>query len=165
MKTFTGITLMAGLLLTGCSSQLTHNKTLYLKTEMQSSVSGKAGYTDPVDSLLKESRVRHFRFYSLGPLPGKTYHDELDRTYTAVIMYIDLVKGKAGYTAEISGDINYYDTQRYVNGKLVGDVIKSVPIPLKTVTLGDQKTLSVELPRGIRFTAQLSEDAFSDVKS
>ncbi|MGM3182585.1 hypothetical protein [Dickeya oryzae] len=163
MKIFTGIVLISGLLLAGCSAQRSSEKTLYLKTEMQSSVSNVAENSEQVDSLLKEDRVRHIRMYGLQPLAGKIYHDDFDKKYTAVFMYIDMIKDRNGYTAVISGSIDYYDTQRYVNGKLVGDVIKSVPIPTKNIVFEDRKAVSIELPRGIRFTAQLSENCCSGI--
>lgn len=162
MKDFTSIVIISTLLLTGCSSQFKNNKPLYLKTEMQSPVSGVTKYVNPVDSLLKENSARHFILYTLRPLPGKTYRDDLDKKYTTAIMYIELMKVNTGYVAEISGDINYYDTVHYVDEKLVGDVIKSVSIPLKIVTLKDQKPVSIELPRGIKFFVKLSEDTFME---
>lgn len=76
-------------------------------------------------------------------------------------MYIDLVNDKTGYNAEISGEINYYDTQHYVNGVLTGDVIKSVPVPLRKISLSVGKPVSLVPPRSIRFSAQLSGDASS----
>lgn len=161
LKALTGLTLVAGLVLAGCSSQSANYKTLYLKTAMQSPVSGLAGYSDPAADMLRESHIRHVRLYTLKPQAGKTFQDNLERKLTAAKMYIDLVEDKTGYNAEISGEINYYDTQHYVNGVLTGDVIKSVPVPLRKISLSVGKPVSLELPRGIRFSAQLSGDAFS----
>lgn len=164
MKLLTSLTLAAAVLLTGCATKPQSSAPLYLKTEMQSPVSGKAGYTDPVLSYIKEDNVRHIRLYSLSPLPGKQFHDALERKYNATTLYIDLVENHGGYKAEISGVINYYDTQRYVNGKLIGDVIESVPVPPVAVQLNSEKSVNIELPRGIRFTAQITDDVFSDFK-
>ncbi|QZY97842.1 hypothetical protein [Pantoea dispersa] len=92
-------------------------------------------------------------------------HEPLtERKYNATTLYIDLVENHGGYKAEISGVINYYDTQRYVNGKLIGDVIESVPVPPVAVQLNSEKSVNIELPRGIRFTAQITDDVFSDFK-
>lgn len=164
MKLLTSLTLAAAVLLTGCATKPQSSAPLYLKTEMQSPVSGKAGYTDPVLSYIKEDKIRHIRLYPLLPLPGKQFHDALERKFNATTLYIDLVKNNEGYKAEISGEINYYDSQRYVNGKLVGDVIESVPVPPVAVQLNSEKSVNIELPRGIRFTAQITDDVFSDFK-
>ncbi|QZY97620.1 hypothetical protein [Pantoea dispersa] len=165
MKHLTRLTLAAAVLLTGCATQPQYSHPLYLKTEMQSPVSVKAVITDSVLSYIKEDNVRHIRLYSLPPLPGKQFHDTLERKYNATTLYIDLVENNGGYKAEISGVINYYDTQRYVNGKLVGDVIESVPVPPVTVQLNSEKSVNIELPRGIRFTAQITDDDFSGLNN
>ena len=45
----------------------------------------------------------------------------------------------------------------------VGDVVKSVPIPTTNIVLEGRNPVSIELPRDIRFSAQLSENAFTGV--
>lgn len=56
MKRMTGITVLC-LALMGCSSVTSENGTQYLKTEMQSSVSGPTTVTVTADSLLKKANT------------------------------------------------------------------------------------------------------------
>ncbi|WP_037035633.1 hypothetical protein [Rahnella sp. WP5] len=157
MKKGAGILILAGMVLIGCSSGEMEKKTLYLNTEMQSPVSRIAQITVPADTLIKENGVRHIILYSLRPTPGATFNDDLERKYTAANMYINLSPGKKSRTAQISGEINYYDTERYVNAKLVGDIVKSIPVPEKTINLTLDKPMVIELPRGMHFSVELSE--------
>ncbi|MDQ1980271.1 hypothetical protein [Cronobacter sakazakii] len=92
MNRMTGITVLC-LALMGCSSVTSENGTQYLKTEMQSSVSGPTTVTVTADSLLKKANDRHLILYALRPLPGKAFSSELDRKFAAATMYIDLSSG------------------------------------------------------------------------
>lgn len=158
MKKRASILILASMVLIGCSSSQMEKKTQYLNTEMQSPVSGVTQITVPADSLIKKDGVRNIIMYSLRPKPGSTFRDDLERKYTATTMYINLSSGTTSRTAEISGEINYYDIERYENAKLVGDVTKSVPIAVNKVNITADKPTIIELPRGIRFSLQLSED-------
>ncbi|WP_024555356.1 hypothetical protein ACP26C_23740 (plasmid) [Franconibacter helveticus 513] len=156
MKRMTGITVLC-LALMGCSSVTSENGTQYLKTEMQSSVSGPTTVTVTADSLLKKASTRHLILYALRPLPGKAFSSELDRKFAAATMYIDLSSGKGSRVAEISGEINYYDHERYVNGRLVGDSIKAIPVAPQTVPLTLNKPVSISLPQGIHYSVMLTD--------
>lgn len=156
MKRLTGIAVLC-LALMGCSSVPTDNRVLNFKTEMQSPVSAPSAWTVPADSLLKKANSRNLILYPLPPLPGKPFSSELDRKFTAATMYIELSPGKGNRTAEISGEINYYDQQRYENGHLVGDSVRTIPVPLQTVQLTLNKPVSVSLPQGIRYSVMLTD--------
>lgn len=73
-------------------------------------------------------------------------------------MYINVLPGQQVRTVEISGDVNYYGTERYVNGALVGDVVKSFPMPAQRIQLTPGKPVVLTLARGIRFTVKLTAD-------
>lgn len=156
MNRLTGIAVLC-LALMGCNSAPSDNGVLNLKTEMQSPVSAPSSWTVPADSLLKKANNRNLILYPLPPLPGKPFNSELDRKFTAATMYIDLSPGKGNRTAEISGEINYYDQQRYENGHLVGDSVRTIPVPLQTVQLTLNKPVSVSLPQGIRYSVMLTD--------
>jgi len=156
MKKIAGITVLVSMVLMGCSSSRIEDKTLYLNTEMQSPVSAPTQVPVSADSLLKKDRARNIILYSLRPKPGATFRDNWDRKYTAAIMHINLSPGVASRTAEISGEINYYDVERYENEKLVGDVVKSVSIPESSVLLSPDKPVVIQLPRGFRFSVELT---------
>lgn len=102
---------------------------MYLNTIMKSPVSGPNSASEAASGLAKEPRVRHSILYPLRPMPGQHYRDELDRKFAAATMYIDLIPGKEGATAEISGEVNYYDLERYENARLVGDSVRRFAIP------------------------------------
>lgn len=158
MKKSAVILILASMVLVGCSSGKMDKRTQYLNTAMQSPVSGVTKITVPADSLIKKDGVRNTILYPLRPKPGYTFHDDLEKKFTATTMYINLSPGTTSRTAEISGEINYYDVERYENSKLVGDVTKSVPIAVRKVNISADKPTLIELPRGIRFSVQLSEN-------
>ncbi len=66
------------------------NRTQYLRTEMQSPVSGPTTVTVTADSLLKKDNTRNLLLYALRPLPGKVFTSDLDRKFAAATIYIDL---------------------------------------------------------------------------
>ena len=72
-------------------------------------------------------------------------------TWTSYYMAIQLVQ--ASFASSIS----------LVCATKVGDVVKSVPIPTTNIVLEGRNPVSIELPRDIRFSAQLSENAFTGV--
>ncbi|WP_343463625.1 hypothetical protein [Pantoea sp.] len=156
MKKITGIAVLC-LALLGCSSEHSENRSLYLKTDMQSSVSGQNGVTAPAENFLKKENSRNFILYALRPLPGKKYSSELERKFTAVTMYIDLSPGTVSRTADISGEINYYDNERYENARLVGDSVKKIPIAKQTISLKLNKPVSIELPHHIHYSIMLTD--------
>lgn len=156
MKKFTGIAVLC-LSLLGCSSVPSENRTLYLKTEMQSSVSGQNGATVAADNFLKQENTRNFVLYALRPLPGKKFSSELERKFTAVTMYINLSPGTINRTAEISGEVNYYDHERYENARLVGDSVKTIHFAQQTVPLTLNKPVSIELPQHIHYSIMLTD--------
>lgn len=156
MNRLTGIAVLC-LALMGCSSVPSDSRALNFKTEMQSPVSGATTITVTADSLLKQENTRHLILYPLRPLPGKSFRSELDRKFAAATMYIELSPGKGNRTAEISGEINYYDHERYENGHLVGDSVRSISVPLQTVPLTLNKPVSVSLPQGIRYSVMLTD--------
>lgn len=156
MKKITGIFVLC-LALLGCSSEPSENRAFYLKTEMQSSVSGQNGVTVAAENFLKKENTRDFVLYSLRPLPGKKFSSELERKFAAVTMYIDLSPGTVSRTAEISGEINYYDYERYENARLVGDSVKTIPIAQQTVSLKLNKPVSIELPQHIHYSIMLTD--------
>jgi len=124
---------------------------------MQSSVSGKNGATVAADDFLKKENTRNFILYALRPLPGKKFSTELERKFTAVTMYIDLSSGTVKRTAEISGEINYYDHERYENARLVGDSVKTIPFAQQTVPLTLNKPVLIELPQHIHYSIMLTD--------
>ncbi|WP_438401772.1 hypothetical protein [Enterobacter hormaechei] len=98
---------------------------------------------------MKQDNTHNAILYALRPMPGKAFTSELDRKFAAATMYIDLSPGEKSRTAEISGEINYYDHERYVNARLVGDSIRTIPIAPKTIPLTLNKPFSINLPQGI----------------
>ncbi|MZI91580.1 hypothetical protein F6X50_21430 [Dickeya dianthicola] len=156
MKKIIGIA-AACLALMGCAQHSVEQTPMYLNTVMKSPVSGPNSVSEAASSLIKQPRIRHFILYPLRPMPGQHYRDDLDRKFAAAAMYIDLIPSKEGVTAEISGEVNYYDLERYVNARLVGDSIRIFPIPEKKVTLTAGKPVDIELPRGIHFSVELSD--------
>jgi len=156
LKKITGIAVLC-LALLGCSSVPSENRTLYLKTEMQSSVSGQNGATVTADNFLKKEKTRNFVLYALRPLPGKKFSSELERKFIAVTMYIDLSPGTIKRTAEVSGEINYYDHERYENARLVGDSVKTIPFAHQTVSLTLNKPVSIVLPQHIHYSIMLTD--------
>lgn len=141
----------------GCSPHSAENKPIYLNTVMKSPVSGPSSASETANSLVKQPRVPKSTPYLLRPMPGQHYRDELDRKFAAATMYIDLIPGKEGATAEISGEVNYYDLERYENSRLVGDSIRRFTIPEQKVALTVGKPVDIELPRGIIFSLELSD--------
>lgn len=89
MNRMTGIAVLC-LALMGCSSMPSENRTQYLRTEMQSPVSGPTTVTVTADSLLKKDNTRNLLLYALRPLPGKVFTSDLDRKFAAATIYIDL---------------------------------------------------------------------------
>ncbi|MDA5483238.1 hypothetical protein PGS49_21735 [Yersinia intermedia] len=156
MSRMTGIAVLC-LALMGCSSEPSENRTHYLRTEMQSPVSGPTTVTVTTDSLLKKENTRHLILYALRPLPGKAFSSELDRKFAAATMYMDLSPGKGNRTAEISGEINYYDHERYVNARLVGDSVRTIPVAPQTIPLALNKPVSINLPQGIHYSVMLTD--------
>lgn len=156
MNRMTGISVLC-LALMGCSSVPSENRTQYLRTEMQSPVSGPTTVTVTTDSLLKKENSRHLILYALRTLPGKVFTTELDRKFAAATMYIDLSPNKGNRTAEISGEINYYDHERYVNGRLVGDSVRTIPIAPQTIPLTLNVPFSISLPQGIHYSVMLTD--------
>jgi hypothetical protein len=156
LNRMTGIAVLC-LVLMGCSSVPSENRTQYLRTEMQSPVSGPTTVTVTADSLLKKENTRHLILYALRPLPGKAFSSELDRKFAATTMYIDLSLGKGNRTAEISGEINYYDHERYVNARLVGDSVRTIPVVPQTFPLTLNKPVSINLPQGIHYSVMLTD--------
>lgn len=156
MKRITGIAVLC-LGLMGCSSVPSENRTQYLRTEMQSPSSAPNTHTVTVDNLLKKEKSRHLILYALRPLSGKTFTTELDRKFAAVTMYIYLSPDKGNRTAEISGEINYYDYERYMNGSLVGDSVRTIPIAPQTIPLTLNMPFSINLPQGIHYSVMLTD--------
>ncbi|VAE62551.1 Uncharacterised protein [Enterobacter hormaechei] len=156
MNRMTGIAVLC-LALMGCSSAPSENRTQYLRTEMQSPVSGPTTVTVTADSLLKKENSRHLILYALRPLPGKEFTTELDRKFATATMYIDLYPDKGNRTAEISGEINYYDHERYVNSRLVGDSIRTIPVAPQTIPLTLNIPFSINLPQGIHYSVMLTD--------
>ncbi|MDM2753751.1 hypothetical protein OGY72_11870, partial [Citrobacter sp. Cpo221] len=95
--------------------------------------------------------------YPMQPLPGKAYRDDLDRKFAAAKMYINVTPDADSRTVEISGQIDYYDHQRYNNAQLVGDSIKTFNVPKRTVELTYGKPVVIELPRGIQYSLLLTD--------
>uniref|UniRef100_UPI0028A27624 hypothetical protein n=2 Tax=Enterobacteriaceae TaxID=543 RepID=UPI0028A27624 len=91
------------------------------------------------------------------PLPGKAYRDDLDRKFAAAKIYINVTPGANSRTVEISGQIDYYDHQRYNNTQLVGDSIKTFDVPKRTVELTYGKPVVIELPRGVQYSLLLTD--------
>ncbi|ELI8023022.1 hypothetical protein WFQ12_21655 [Yersinia enterocolitica] len=156
MNRMTGIAVLC-LALMGCSYEPSENGMQYLRTEMQSTVSGPTTVTVTTDSLLKKENTRHLILYALRPLPGKEFSSELDRKFAAATMYIDLSPGRGNRTAEISGEINYYDHERYVNSRLVGDSLRTIPVAPQTIPLTLNKPVSINLPQGIHYSVILTD--------
>lgn len=156
MNRMTGIAVLC-LVLMGCSSVPSENKTQYLRTEMQSPVSEPTTVTVTAESLLKKENTRHLMTYALRPLSGKAFASELDRKFAAATMYIDLSPSKGNRTAEISGEINYYHLERYVNGHLVGDSVKTIPVAPQIIPLTLNKPFSINLPQGIHYSVMLTD--------
>lgn len=154
MRKLIGVVL-AGLLLAGCTTQPA--RTLYLKTEMQTPVSGPNTVTVQADKYQKSANTRHAVLYAMQPLPGYDYRDELDRKFVAANMFIDYVPGAESNTVEISGDIAYYERLKFNNARLIGDVTRSFPVLKTTLTLTKGKPVIIELPRGIKYSVELTE--------
>ncbi|MEG2569118.1 MAG: hypothetical protein RSA84_23220, partial [Acinetobacter sp.] len=133
------------------------NTTQYLITEMQSPVSEPNTIIVTADKLLKKENFRHLISYALRPLSGKVFSTELDRKFAVATMYIDLHPDKGNLTAEISGEINYYDHERYVNGHLVGDSVRIIPIAPQTIPLTLNMPFSINLPQGIHYSVTLTD--------
>lgn len=152
----TGLAVLC-LSLMGCSAVPSENSAQYLRTEMQSPVSGATIITVTADSLMKQDNTHNAILYALRPMPGKAFTSELDRNFAAATMYIDLSPGEKSRTAEISGEINYYDHERYVNARLVGDSIRTIPIAPKTIPLTLNKPFSINLPQGIHYSVMLTD--------
>ncbi|EAP9533251.1 hypothetical protein ET449_18730 [Salmonella enterica] len=152
----TGIAVLC-LALMGCSSVPSEYRTQYLRTEMQSPVSEPTTVTVTADSLLKKENSRHLIPYALRTLPGKVLTTELDRKFAAATMYIDLSPNNGNRTAEISGEINYYDHERYVNGRLVGDSVRTIPVAPQTIPLTLNVPFSISLPQGIHYSVMLTD--------
>ena len=149
---------LLSLALAGCTAGQKSSQPLYLATAMQSPVSGETQITVPADSLAPQPNARNVMLYSLRPLPGHAWRDTLDRQFAAPVMSINVLPGQQVRTVEISGDVNYYGTERYVNGALVGDIVKSFPVPAQRIQLTPGKPVVLTLPRGIRFTVKLTTD-------
>lgn len=156
LNKMTGIAVLC-LTLMGCSSDPSENRMQYLRTEMQSPVSGPSTVTVNADNLLKKENSRHLILYPLRPLPGKEFTTELDRKFAAATMYIDLSPDKGNRTAEISGEINYYDHEQYVNARLVGDSVRTIPVAPQTITLTLNMPFSINLPQGIHYSIMLTD--------
>lgn len=156
MNRMTGIVVLC-LVLMGCSSVPSENRTQYLRTEMQSPVSGPTTVTVTADSLLKKENTRHLILYALRPLPEKVFSSELGRQFAAATMYIHLSPGIGNRTAEISGEINYYDHERYVNARLVGASVRTIPVASQTFPLTLNKPVSINLPQGIHYSVMLTD--------
>lgn len=156
MNRMTGIAVLC-LALMGCSSMSSENRTQYLRTEIQSSVSGPTTVTVTADSLLKKDNTRNLLLYALRPLPGKVFTSDLDRKFAAATIYINLFADKGNSTAEISGEINYYDNEQYVNTRLVGGIVKTIQLAPQAITLTLNKPLSISLPHGIHYSVMLTD--------
>lgn len=156
LNRMTGIAVLC-LALMGCSYEPSENGMQYLRTEMQSTVSGPTTVTVTTDSLLKKENTRHLILYVLRPLPGKKFSSELDRKFAAATMYIDLSPGRGNRTAEISGEINYYDHERYVNSRLVRYSLRTIPVAPQTIPLTLNKPVSINLPQGIHYSVILTD--------
>jgi len=156
LNRMTGIAVLC-LALMGCSYEPSENGMQYIRTEMQSTVSGPTTVTVTTDSLLKKENTRHLILYVLRPLPGKEFSSELDRKFAAATMYIDLSPGRGNRTAEISGEINYYDHERYVNSHLVGYSLRTIPVAPQTIPLTLNKPVSINLPQGIYYSVILTD--------
>lgn len=143
------------MLMMGCSSQPA--KKLYLNTQMQSLVSGPTTISLEADRLLPQKNISHLNLYPMQPLPDKAYGDDLDRKFAAAKMYINVTPDADSRTIEISGQIDYYDQQRYNNAQLVGDSIKTFDVPKRSVELTYGKPVVIELPRGIQYSLLLTD--------
>lgn len=157
LNRMTGIAVLC-LALMGCNSVPSENRTQYLITEMQSPVSGPTIVTVTADSLLKKDNSRHLILYALRPLPGKVVKTELDRKFAAATMYIDLSPDKGNRMAEISGEINYFDHEQYVNARLEGDSVRTIPVAPQTIPLKLNMPFSINLPQGINYSVTLTDN-------
>lgn len=157
MNRMTGIAVLS-LALMGCSSMPSENRTQYLRTEMQSLLSRPTTVTVTADSLLKKDNTRNFLLYALRPLPGKVFSSDLDRKFAAATIYIGLYPVKGNSTAEISGEINYYDHEQYLNARLVGDIVRTIPLAPQTIPLTLNKPLSTSLPQDIHYSVMLTDN-------
>jgi hypothetical protein len=90
-------------------------------------------------------------------LPGKVFTSDLDRKFAAATIYIDFYPHKGNSTAEISGEINYYDHEQCVNAHLVGGVVRTIPLAPQTIPLTLNKPLLISLPHGIHYSVMLTD--------
>lgn len=105
----------------------------------------------------EKDNTRNLLLYALRPLPGKVFTSDLDRKFAAATIYIDLYPDKGNSTAEISGEINYYDHEQYVNAHLVGGIVRTIPLAPQTIPLTLNKPLSISLPHGIHYSVMLTD--------
>ncbi|ELI8050874.1 TPA: hypothetical protein ACPY94_000341 [Yersinia enterocolitica] len=136
--------------LMGCSSEPVKPK--ILNTAMYSATSGGMAISEKA----KTDDVS-INIYPLRPMPGADFKSSLDRKFSTGVMRIALSKGTSICIARVSGEINYYDVERYVNSKLVGDIIHAEVIEEQTVALELGKPVMLELPNGIMFKMEITD--------
>lgn len=73
-------------------------------------------------------------------------------------MNINLSETSAGGLVQVSGEIRYYDTEHYDNGKLTGDIIQTIPLTAQSIRLERNKPVTIHLPRDILFVIELSTE-------
>lgn len=150
--------LIAGIcmIMSGCSAA--PEDAWYVNTGMSSALSDGSAYSVTAASLKKEKHSRNVIQYSLRPNPGTAPRDKWGLRYTTVLMNIALTDIPPDQKADISGEIRYYGTERYNNGRLVGDIIQTIPIPVHSVRLVRNKPVTLILPRDIIFIIELSTE-------
>lgn len=150
--------LIAGIcmVMSGCSAA--PDDVWYVNTGMFSDQSDGMAYSVTASSLVKKKNSRNVIQYSLRPNPGTAPRDKWGLRYTTVMINIALTDIPADQKADISGEIQCYGTERYNNGRLVGDIIQTIPIPAHSVRLERNKPITVILPRDIFFIIELSTE-------
>lgn len=144
------------LLMSGCRA--VSDNAWYVNTGMYSAVSDGAAYTIMASSLRARPSSQHLIQYSLRPKPGMDFRDDLARHYASALMAIDVTETSSGSLASVSGEIRYYDTEHYVNGRLNGDIIETIPLPRQSFRLEENQPVIVTLPRDTVFIIELSTE-------
>lgn len=150
------LTAVTGLLISGCSA--VRDDSRYVNTAMFSAVSDGAAYTVTASGLGASQSSQHVIQYSLRPNPGTGYRDKLDRLYATALMNINLSKTSAGALVQVRGEIRYYDTEHYDNGKLTGDILQTILLTAQSIRLERNKPVTIPLPRDTLFVIELSTE-------
>ncbi|EPF0316209.1 hypothetical protein ACSN7O_003569 [Enterobacter chuandaensis] len=144
------------LLMSGCRA--VSDDAWYVNTGMYSAVSDGAAYSVMASSLKERHSSQHLIQYSLRPKPGMDFRDGLARHYASALMAIDVTGTSPGSLACVSGEIRYYGTEHYVNGRLAGDIIETIPLPRQSFRLEKNQPVIVTLPRDTVFVIELSTE-------